>query len=126
MTDKKNILIVEDEVSLQKAISLKLNKKNFNTFLASSVDEALAHLTSQNIDAIWLDHYLIGQENGLDLVSRLKQGEPAWKNIPIIVVSNTATTDKVDSYMDLGVDAYFTKADYSLEKIITDLDKLLV
>ncbi len=125
MSDKKNILIVEDELALQKAISNKLKISNFNTFTARSVDEAMAHLSKEKIDAIWLDHYLLGQENGLDLVVRLKEADSQWKNIPIIVVSNTATQDKVKSYMNLGIDSYFTKADYSLEKIITDLDKLL-
>ncbi len=126
MSDKKNILIVEDELPLQKAISSKLKIHNFNTFTARSVDEAMAHLSKEKIDAIWLDHYLLGQENGLDLVVRLKEADSQWKSIPIIVVSNTATQDKVKSYMNLGIDSYFTKADYSLEKIIVDLNKLLV
>lgn len=126
MSDKKNILIVEDELPLQKAIAAKLNKSNFNTYLARSVDEAIAHLSREKIDAIWLDHYLLGEENGLDFVTRLKLDDSQWKNIPIVVVSNTASPDKVTSYMNLGVNSYFTKADYSLEQIIGDLNKILV
>jgi DNA-binding response OmpR family regulator len=125
MSDKKNILIVEDELPLQKAIASRLNKCNFNTYLARSVDEAIAHLSNEKIDAIWLDHYLLGEENGLDFVTRIKLEDSQWKNIPIVVVSNTASPDKVKSYMNLGVNSYFTKVDYSLEKIIEDLNKLL-
>ncbi len=125
MADKKNILVVEDEISLQKAISTKLIKNNFNTFKARSVDEAMAHLTSQKIDAIWLDHYLLGEESGLDFVARLKLSDSEWKNIPIFVVSNTASPDKVRSYISLGINSFFTKADYSLAQIIADLNKAL-
>lgn len=125
MPNKKNILVVEDEISLQKAISTKLVKNNFNTFTARSVDEATAHLSSQKIDAIWLDHYLLGEESGLDFVAHLKLSDSEWKNIPIFVVSNTASPDKVQSYINLGVNSFFTKADYSLEQIINDLNKVL-
>jgi DNA-binding response OmpR family regulator len=125
MPVKKNILVVEDEISLQKAISAKLSKNNFNTFTARSVDEATAHLSSQKIDAIWLDHYLLGEESGLDFVTHLKLSDSEWKNIPIFVVSNTASPDKVQSYINLGVNSFFTKADYSLEQIIGDLNQVL-
>jgi hypothetical protein len=37
------------------------------------------------------------------------------------VVSNTATQEKVQSYISLGVDKYYTKADYRLDAIIEDI-----
>lgn len=120
------ILVIEDERPLLEAIKTKLNISNFSTLTARSVAEALAYLSSeQNVDAIWLDHYLLGQENGLDLVAQLKAGDSPWKKIPIFVVSNTASSDKVQSYIQLGVNQYYTKSDYRLDDIISDIKNFL-
>jgi CheY-like chemotaxis protein len=123
---KYNILVVEDERPLLEAIKTKLNISGFNTLSSRSVAEALSYLTTENnISVIWLDHYLLGQENGLDLVAQLKDEDSPWKNIPIFVVSNTASSDKVQSYIQLGVNQYYTKSDYRLDDIIADIKKFL-
>ncbi|HUQ30271.1 MAG TPA: response regulator [Candidatus Paceibacterota bacterium] len=121
------VLVVEDERPLAEAISLKLKKNNFDVVSARSVEQALDYLNgSVAIDAIWLDHYLLGKENGLDLVMTLKGSEGKWKGIPIFVVSNTAGPDKVQSYIRLGVNKYFVKAENRLDDIITEIKKALV
>jgi len=122
----KNILVVEDERPLSEAIRIKLEKTGFSVVTARSVDQALGHLQDGIIiHAIWLDHYLLGQGNGLDLVINLKGDNSPWKNIPIFVVSNTASPDKVCSYLHFGVNKYYTKADYRLDKIIGDIKSFL-
>jgi hypothetical protein len=45
--------------------------------------------------------------------------------VPIFVVSNTASADKVQSYLQLGVNKYYTKADYRLDDIIKDIKTFL-
>ncbi len=123
---KYNILVVEDERPLLEAIKTKLNISGFNTLSSRSVAEALSYLTTENnISVIWLDHYLLGQENGLDLVAQLKDEDSPWKEIPIFVVSNTASSDKVQSYIQLGVNQYYTKSDYRLDDIIADIKNFL-
>lgn len=121
------ILVIEDERPLLEAIKTKLNISNFSTLTARSVTEALAYLSSeQKVDAIWLDHYLLGQDNGLDLVAQLKAADSPWKKIPIFVVSNTASADKVQSYIQLGINQYYTKSDYRLDDIINDIKNFLI
>ncbi|MES2437072.1 MAG: response regulator [Patescibacteria group bacterium] len=122
---RKTVLVLEDERPLLEAIKKKLEITGFDVLSARSVDQAIAYLTDVgNISVIWLDHYLLGKENGLDLVAKLKNND-AWKNIPIFVVSNTATQDKVTSYLKLGVNNYYTKADYRLDQIIEDIKTAL-
>lgn len=118
---KKTILVVEDEKPLLTAIKSKLEKNGFQVETAKKVDEALAKLEElERVDVIWLDHYLLGHKSGLDLIVKLKS-EEKWKTIPVFVVSNTASADKVRSYINLGVDKYYTKADYRLDRIIGDI-----
>ena len=123
MLEQKTILVVEDEQPLINAINAKLQKSGFTVVSARAVKQAFDFLEEGvSIDAIWLDHYLFGKENGLDLVAKMKEEGSIWKNIPIFVVSNTASPDKVNSYLRLGVNKYYTKADYRLEDIIKDIN----
>ncbi len=117
MTEKQTILVVEDEQALASVIKAKLELLGCQTVTARTVDQALAYLQDvPTIAAVWLDHYLLGEENGLDLVVRMKE-TPQWQSLPIFVVSNTASPDKQLSYIHLGIDKYFVKAEHTLEEI---------
>lgn len=123
---KRNILVVEDEKPLQDVIRAKIEKCGCSVVTARTVEQALSYLEEgMDIDVIWLDHYLLGKENGLDLVAKLKAEGSRWKNIPVFVVSNTASEDKIKCYLGLGVEKYYTKADYKLDQILSDINKHL-
>jgi CheY-like chemotaxis protein len=125
MEDKK-VLVMEDEQPLIEAISAKLKINGFQTVSARSVQQGINLLEDGvPIDVIWLDHYLFGKEDGLDFVSQIKRSQK-WKDIPIFVVSNTASPDKVKTYMHLGVDKYYVKAEHRLDEIIDEMKKVLV
>jgi len=119
--DQKTILVVEDEKPLLEAIHIKLEKSGFSVVTARTAEQAYNLLEdSVKIDIIWLDHYLLGKENGLDLVVKIKNNEK-YKTIPIFIVSNTASANKVKSYINLGVNKYYTKSNYRLDDIIADI-----
>jgi DNA-binding NtrC family response regulator len=126
MDKEKTILVVEDERPLLAAIKTKLEKSGFAVVTARSVEQAMNHLVeSGKVEAVWLDHYLLGKENGLDFVIKCKQENSRYKNIPIFVVSNTASPDKVQSYLKLGVNKYYVKAEKRLDDIIGDITKFI-
>lgn len=121
----KTILVIEDEQPLIDIVSAKIKTCGCDVLSARSVKQALGYLKDQaKIDVIWLDHYLLGKENGLDFVEKVKNNEE-WKKIPIFVVSNTASPDKVKTYLELGIKKYYTKADYRLDDILKDIKKAL-
>lgn len=121
----KIILVLEDEIPLQNAIKLKLTKNGFDVVTARNVEQAMNHLLDiPKIDIIWVDHYLLGEETGFDFVVKLKSSDK-WKNIPIFVVSNTASEDKVKSYLALGVHKYYAKSDFRLDTIISEINSIL-
>jgi DNA-binding response OmpR family regulator len=123
--DKQIVLVVEDEKPFAEAIKRKLEISGFEVVTARTVKQALNYLKDLKIDAVWLDHYLLGKEDGLDLITEMKKEESKWKGIPVFVVSNTATSDKVKAYLHLGAEKYYVKADYRLDKIIEDIKMVL-
>ena len=124
--ERKTILVLEDEKPLLDAIKLKLEKSDFDVVTARSVGQAKDYLTDvSGVRVIWLDHYLLGKEDGLDFVAWIKNNEK-WKHIPIFVVSNTASQDKVSSYINFGINKFYTKSDYRLDQIIDDIKRTLI
>ena len=117
----KKILVVEDEKPLLDAISTKLEKSGFRVSMARSYEEAILMLENGDVGAIWLDHYLMGQRDGLDIVVECKNENSPYREIPIFVVSNTASPDKVQKYIELGAVKYYIKAEKKLEDIISDI-----
>ncbi len=123
-TKKVNILVVEDELPLLDAIKTKLSLNGFEVVTARTAEQAYAYLEDLDIKVLWLDHYLLGKDSGLDIVARVK-GDEKYKHVPIFVVSNTASPDKVQSYINFGVNKYYVKSDCRLDKIISDINTYL-
>jgi len=121
-TQKKTILILEDEQPLLEVIQDKIEGEGFLTVSARSVDQALDYLKNGvKIDAVWLDHYVFGKESGLDFVTTLKKEGSLWKHLPIFVVSNTVSPEKVQTYIKLGVQKCYAKVDFRLDTIVDDI-----
>ena len=119
---KTTILILEDERQLARAVREMFSQRGFEAIVVSRVGDGIKELQNRKrVDVIWLDHYLLGTENGLDFVVEVKNN-PEWRSIPIFVVSNNASTTNIKSYIQLGVSNYYTKADYDISQIITDIE----
>ena len=112
------VMVVEDEPLLLEAIGKKLEKEGIETILCPGGKEAIDTLNNSGgvPNAIWLDYYLKDMD-GLSFMGMVKQN-PNWQNIPVIVVSNSATAQKVNSMLALGAKKYLLKAEYRLEDII--------
>jgi CheY-like chemotaxis protein len=140
---QKTVLVIEDERPLLEAINDKLEKSGFKVIAARSVEQAfnpelnkkslgiitiesiqqaLNHLESlEQVDAIWLDHHLLGKEDGLDFVKKFKANGGKWNKIPVFVVSNAANPKTVKSYISSGATKYYVKSDHRLDEIVEDI-----
>lgn len=124
LDDQKTILVVEDEQPLSRAITGELQKRGLHTVSARTADQALDYLkTLEKIDVVWLDHYLLGNRSGLELIAELKSENSQWKDIPVFVVSNSVTDEKIQTYIELGATKYFVKSTHRLNEIIDDVLK---
>lgn len=122
---QKTILVVEDEKSLLGAVEIKLEEEGYKVIACSMVDQALEALRNNvEIDAVWLDHYL-PEKNGLEVVVFMRQVDSKYKDIPIFLVSNSSSEDKIYQYLHLGVNGYFAKSESRLEDIIKSIEQVL-
>lgn len=97
----KNILIVEDDITIHNLIREVLENEQYKVLNAYSGTEALMVIEREKIDLILLDLMLPGL-NGEELIKKIK-------DIPIIVISaKISVEDKVNMLLD-GANDYITK-----------------
>jgi CheY-like chemotaxis protein len=118
------VMVVEDEELLLKAVSTKLTKVGKKVVACSSAEQALDYLRSNQMlpDVIWLDYYLKDM-NGMEFMHKLKENDN-WAHIPVMVVSNSASQDKVSRMLALGVKRYILKAESRLEDLLGILEDI--
>lgn len=116
--DHPTIMVVEDETLLLQAITKKLKLSNLDVISCASGQQAVDYLNNLDElpDAVWLDYYLKDM-NGLAFMQAVKENAQ-WSTIPVVVVSNSASPDKVNNMLALGVKKYILKAEYRLDEII--------
>ncbi|MBO5340001.1 MAG: response regulator transcription factor [Oscillospiraceae bacterium] len=105
MTDKRTILVVEDEIAISNFICRALTVNEYQPITASTAREAGVLFCSEHPDLILLDLGLPDRD-GIDLLVELKDLSP---NTPIIVVSARDQEGEKVRALDLGADDYITK-----------------
>lgn len=125
MKKTTTVLVVEDELLLLEAATKKLENSGVTAIPCSSGEAALSQIKnlSSPPDAIWLDYYLKDM-NGLAFMEKVKENK-AWASVPVIVVSNSASPEKVHNMLALGVDKYILKAQYRLDEIVDILHEII-
>ncbi|AFS79571.1 putative transcriptional regulator [Gottschalkia acidurici 9a] len=115
----ETILLVEDDKSLNRGISFKLERENFRVFRAENIKEAKEIFYSQDIDLIILDVGL-PDGNGLDLCREIR------KTSEVIIIFLTACDEEIDivAGLDIGGDDYITKP-FSLMVLISKINARL-
>lgn len=98
-----NILIIEDDISLNQGLSISLGKED-NIFQAYELKTAEEIFKNNKIDLIILDISL-PDGNGMDFCSRIR----AVSNVPVIfLTANNLETDVVSGFV-VGCDDFVTK-----------------
>jgi two-component system, NtrC family, response regulator AtoC len=116
---KPTILIVDDEASVRKAITIILRKK-FNTLTASTGEEAIAKIKNENIDMLLLDLRLPDM-NGLDILNAAKKIN---ENIMVVIITAIKDTKTAVEAMKLGAYDYITKP-FNVPELRSLVDKAL-
>ena len=104
MTHRSRILLIDDEVAIQRAIGPLLRSKGYDVEIAGTGADGLRLVQATTPDLIVLDLGLPDLE-GTEVCRRIRSSS----HVPIIVLSaRTAEVDKVNA-LDLGADDYVTK-----------------
>ena len=107
MDEGFNILIIDDSETNLVLLEAILETDGFVVQKAASVKEALRHIKNRIPDLILLD-LLMPNENGFDLLKKLKSSEN-YNQIPVIIVTAFANQENKIISKDLGAEDVIEK-----------------
>lgn len=115
----KWILIVEDDVFIDKAYRAKFSHEQIPVEGAGDGEAALALLRSKgdNLPALVLLDLMLPRKNGFEVLAEMK-ADPKLKDIPVIILSNLGQEADAQKGLSLGASEYLVKADTKINTII--------
>ena len=120
-TNKKKILLAEDERSISRALKLKLELSGFEIELAANGEEALDILKTKKFDLLLLD-IMMPKVDGFSVMEEMKKRKD---KTPIIVLSNLSQEEDAKRAENLGAIDFCIKSNSSLAEIIDKIKKFL-
>src|SRR6266542_4381090 len=99
----KVILLVEDDLDIQRVYSEKLKMEGYEVSLAIDPPHALQLVEEVKPNLILLDIMMPGTMNGFDMLRHLKEDQ-RYKNIPVICLTNLDT--EKEEAMQVGAADY--------------------
>ena len=114
-----NILVVDDDKEIVKAIEIYLERENYQILKAYDGEEALKQLQENEVHLILLD-IMMPKKDGIETLTEIRKE----KNIPIILLS--AKSEDIDKIHGLnkGADDYITKP-FNPEELIARVNAVL-
>ena len=117
MRQQRIILVVEDDLHMQRALRDRLSKDGYKMFAAVSVDEGLAVLKKESVDLVLLDLRL-GDKSGLDFMDEMRDDDHIDDaGILVVVLTSIADPAMMGDVIGRGSVDYLVKADNSLDDV---------
>src|SRR3989344_8363895 len=107
MSQKKRILLIEDEEDIAALIKLQAELSGYKLHVEVDGINGFRAIEREHPDLVILDVMLPG-ENGLDVCRKIKS-HPDLKNIPIIILSAKGEELDIILGLELGADDYVQK-----------------
>jgi len=118
MTERKKILVVDDEEDIVKTLSFRLEASGYEVIAAYDGREALEKAKKEKPDLIILD-LMLPRMDGYKVCGLLK-ADARYNKIPIIMFTAKAQEEDMELGKEVGTDAYIVKpfkSEVLLEKI---------
>ncbi|MFD2033518.1 substrate-binding domain-containing protein [Belliella marina] len=119
---EKTILVIEDDADIREYLRKGLSGR-YQILEAQDVETAFSKATDMVPDLITCD-LMIKNENGLDLISRLKK-DPRTASIPVIVISAKSSQEDLLEGIKSGVEDYMTKP-FSMTVLLERINAILL
>jgi two-component system chemotaxis response regulator CheY len=122
MSKKMKILTVDDSASIRQMVSFTLKKEGYEVIEASDGKDALSKIASGGVNMVITDLNMPNM-NGIELIRALRTN-PAYKFIPIVMLTTESNQDKKDSGRQAGATGWIVKP-FKPEQLVAVVKKLL-
>lgn len=116
------VLVIEDELSIQKVIKTNLSANGYTVICVSSGEEGMESLLSDKPDLVLLDLLMPGI-SGWEVFSKMKE-DARLSHIPVIVITASGWGDGLKKLRDMGVQDFLSKP-FELNELLQKVEKIL-
>ncbi|GLI52498.1 response regulator [Thermodesulfovibrio yellowstonii] len=116
------VLVVDDDKTTRKMISLILKSKGYEVVTAENGIEALQKLGLERINLILTDMNMPYMD-GIEFIKQVR-ANPDMSNIPIVMITTEADEDEKRRAFEAGVDDYLVKPT-NAEQISESMKKIV-
>jgi len=117
------VLIVEDDVMLNKIYQTKLGLVGYKVFAAYDGEEGIKKMEEAVPNIVLLD-LMLPKKNGFEVLETVKQNIKL-NHIPIIILSNLGQGDDIERGKALGADDFLVKSNVKLETVLEKVEQVL-
>lgn len=118
MSDRKLILIIEDQSDIRKLIRMTLELGDSDIHEAENGDAGWHKVKALRPDLVLLDVMMPGGLDGYQVCQKIRQ-EPGLSHIPVVLLTARGQQADFEMGRQVGADAYLTKPFSPLELIDT-------
>ena len=123
MSDKKKILIIEDDHDVRELYAEVLRDEGFDVQEAVDGRSGLAKVLEDGYDLLLLD-IMLPKFDGLEVLKTIKE-KAKVKGIPVILLTNLGRESIIKEGFSLGADGYLIKSEHTPEEIVEEVKKFL-
>lgn len=124
-SDKKKLLIVEDEAPLVTAMKDQFEREGYAVINAGNGEDGLELATSHHPDVIILD-ILMPKSSGLDMLHRLRQQGEYGKKVKVIILTNLDASDAIlKDVVETLPTFYLIKADTTIQGLSDKVNEVV-
>ena len=116
------ILLVEDDEHIAYILRFLLERNGFAVEQAIDGRQALDRFARPPPDLVLMD-IMLPYHDGLELLDRLR-GDPAWRGVPVLMLTAKAREADIVRALDLGADDYVTKP-FQPEEVLARVRRML-
>ena len=120
-TKPKNILIIEDEKPMARALELKLTYEGFEAKIVFNGESALELLEKEKFDLIVCD-LVMPKVDGFKVLEALKEKKITT---PVMVLTNLSQEEDEKRAKSLGAKEFFIKSNTSIANIVERIRQFL-
>jgi CheY-like chemotaxis protein len=120
-TDKKRVLLVDDDAEIIESIRYALEAKGYEIFIARDGNQGLAMAESEAPDLVILD-MMMPKRSGFLVLEKLRRTREVPVRV-IMITANEGSRHKAYAEM-LGVDDYIRKP-FAMDKLVDTVQRLL-
>lgn len=127
MQNAKNILIVEDELSVMNMLRNKLMREGFRVQEAMNGKDGLKIALKVHPDLILLD-LLMPKMDGMNMLKKLREENEWGRNVPVIILTNLTTDydEQLEFITQTKPIYYMVKSDWDIVDVVEKIKESLI